>query len=230
MSLTLRRVVDGVRDRAARVAEWAVGHRTLLIHYRELPSHSGSTPESGKPVVRKVSREEFATLDWRGNPWVFPEAHAFDGGGMQCAYCAMSGEGVLLGFAWLERGVADLRFFETHMPLPSDVGYLSRVWIDDRTRGQGIGGHLVAAMEASASHLSLRGLVAGCVPQNHRMLALFRRRGWQLIGRIDRVHALGVHAFRTAPNGTHSTLTVGGQMLLAELVARHVTHGSHSIE
>lgn len=110
-------------------------------------------------------------------------------------------ESSILGYCWLEMGVADLAFFDAMVPLEKDVAYLSHVFVGRASRRRGLGFRLVRAAERVVLEEGRTSLVAVCVPINSSVIEVFARCRWRLYGRlayfrVARFAAYWVHDLR----------------------------------
>lgn len=162
------------------------GYRSLIFYEWTFCKHVPIFSKSSKTVVCVLDLNSFSRLEWFGNPWVFSESYDFRGGGRQHAFAAFTPSGRLVGFSWLEVEVADVRFFGVGMQLPNNVGYFSRLWVDEAFRSAGVAGSLIFEIQKRACQLGLSRIYSACVPENHCMQVVFKRTGWIKCCRIDR--------------------------------------------
>lgn len=195
MSSLLARSAGFIRARVANACS-LVGHRALVFFRWTTLPYGCSATESVDIRVECVSSGSFRDLDWNGNKYVFEEACDWRGPGERVALAAFVEGSTLAGFCWLEIQSADLRFFGISMPLASGVGYLSRVWVDDRARGRGIGSALIAGLQAEAVRRGLSDVIGACVPENSRMRSIFSNSGWKEYAAVHRYFVPTLSIFR----------------------------------
>jgi hypothetical protein len=185
--------------------------------------HGSASVRHSNTEVRVLDVNSFRRLEWSGNPWVFAESSDFRGGGEQHAFAAFSPIGKLVGFAWLEIGVADLRFLGSKMQLPDRVGYFSRVWVDEAVRNTGVSKALFCSVQKNALQLGLDRILGTSVPENHTIQAVLKREGWLKCGRVDRYFVALVSYYCIMPVNDKLQRTLFGKKALIRLITPRVT-------
>jgi GNAT superfamily N-acetyltransferase len=153
--------------------------RRLLFHSIDL-DHGSELPQSDCGLlVSRVVMEQFRSYEWRANPWAYAEAISWKQRSEPSAVVAVDSRR-LAGYCWLEHGTTELTYFDIAEEMPAGLIYLSRAWVDPEFRGIGAMRAILqrARIEATAAGGSV--LFSACVPDNHRMIHLFRSLGWRL--------------------------------------------------
>lgn len=199
--------------------------RSLLFYRRQLEDESPTSPPyDGSAIVQPVTVEEFRRLSWPGDPIITSEAATWERSERRWPIVARRLD-TMDGFCWLEEGVAEIRFFDLHCPLPMRTLYLSRVWVYPSSRDHGIGRALLESALAYARQLGFEQLISACVPHNVRMRHLFPKIGWTYYQRSSYLRVGRAVCFSIQPVGA-SPVRLYSAREAAEKLTRGVRHAN----
>ncbi len=117
-------------------------------------------------VEEHPSHHDIAFLEQRIIDYNYGQAGASDGRGLACFVRNEHGQIVagISGYTWA--GMAEIEF----------------LWVDDSLRGQGIGGQLLAAVEAEARQRGCTLLITSTY--SFQAPEFYRRHGYEVVGKI----------------------------------------------
>lgn len=199
------------------------GLRSLLFYEWAANTQVSDPVWQSNTAVRVLDATSFRQLEWSGNPWVFTESCDFRGEGCRHAFAAFSSSNKLVGFCWLEVGLADMHFLGSVMQLPNSVGYLSRLWVDESARNAGVAGELIFSVQKNATQLGLNRIISACVLKNHKMQAIYKRTGWLQCGQIDRYFLALLSYYCIMPVNDRYHRTPFGKKILMNLIRPQAT-------
>ncbi len=212
--------LEGWLKRLREALQGLVGRRSLMFYVWTHGTANTSYCSNDSVSVRKLSIQEFQSLEWSGNRWVFSEAHDWSGHGTRQAFSAFIGND-LAGFGWVESNCIDLRFFRTLIPIPNSVAYFSRLYVANQLRGRGIAGCLLRARQQAIVEQGFASAIGCCVPENSAVRHMYTNNGFHYFARVQRFYIWRLSVFRVLYPGSTVRWTVSPSTLGKLLTTWH---------